>query len=119
MCIVCKTPADGRTRGLCVAHYNRFLKSIRKLPSEEQKRQFEEMLINKGQLLPSQQGKRKGPDDNVFAEALEEFQASIDSGSSPAAQKALDEARRATAELEKKIDPPKEGHQKRARPRVR
>jgi hypothetical protein len=68
-CLVCGE-IKPLQRGLCEADYQRFRRQRDKLPADQQDA-FEEMLINKGLLLPSRQGQRNV--ENVFADELAKF----------------------------------------------
>lgn len=71
-CIVCNTESRGLRRGLCVTDYTRFRTAWRQVP-RDQRKQFEELLIKEGQLMPSRQGQRGGLEEDVFQRFLTQF----------------------------------------------
>jgi len=91
-CIVCGKKEPGRRRGLCVTHYNRFRAAFKRTPSNRRK-EYDQLLVSKGQLLPSHQGQRIDPDEDVFSETLTELL-----GIEPA----VDEALRSNKKLSKR-----------------
>lgn len=72
-CLICGTVTDGRRRGLCISHYERFRRARAKIP-EDRVAEFKAVLIEKGHLLASRQG-QKDREEDVFAEAAVEFMA--------------------------------------------
>jgi hypothetical protein len=56
-CLICGGVTKTMTRGLCTAHYLKWLRQMKKL-SEIGQQQFEARLIEAGQLSPNKQGQR-------------------------------------------------------------
>lgn len=73
-CVICNTPSERRTRGLCEKHRGRFQRALSEI-SPEKRPAFEADLIAKGMLLPNRKGQKLRPEDDEFAVALGEFQA--------------------------------------------
>ncbi len=69
-CIICGKKATKRRRGLCVADYNKFVRTLAQVPAGH-KEKFESKLVAEGKLLPSKRGSRHT--ENPFEDALREF----------------------------------------------
>jgi len=72
-CIQCGKAEGHRRRGLCNTDYMRFIKARNQL-DESHVEEYEERLMDQGLLLPSRQGQRKPPADNIYATVAAEFQ---------------------------------------------
>ncbi|MDP6558053.1 MAG: hypothetical protein QGG71_25525 [Pirellulaceae bacterium] len=68
----CSLKTDQLRRGLCMAHYQQFRRQWLEIPAD-QRQNFEEWLIARGQLAANRQG--QGKKGNVFADAATEFAA--------------------------------------------
>ena len=89
-CIVCGEVTTSVQRGLCIRCYERFRRAKQKVAAAE-RLEFEQLLVDNGQLLPSRQG--KSVVDDVFADAAAAFMASRSS-----------EAEQLIAEVEKGVE---------------
>ncbi len=72
VCIICKKPDKLIRRGLCVAHYTRWIRALEECPTDETRSALEEKAIAAGKLLPDGRSKRMR-DDDEFMELLEEL----------------------------------------------
>lgn len=70
-CLVCGAKGVRLTRGLCSAHHSQYRRSRQEAEDPEA---FDQHLIRCGLLLPSQQGKKLAPGENVFENALRELE---------------------------------------------
>lgn len=76
-CLSCGKTTQQMTRGLCSKHYQQFVRARKKLAMEDSEleaQRWEAWLIQNGQLLPPDPGRRI--EGNVFADLLNEFQSS-------------------------------------------
>jgi hypothetical protein len=72
VCIICEESDPNRRLGLCVKHYTRFRKALRRIPPDKRDA-FEEHLVEAGLLMPKRKGRRVDPREDVYADAAAEF----------------------------------------------